>query len=202
MVISAIRTGKMRAQDAYVRWQEFRDRQDQRQQHANVRRQRFSCADSLKEYEQTQDWTGQMGMSPSGRFQVIEEKREREPLITREGLQWRLGWGILIAVAALLTLVLLVDLASIGTSARAIDRLSSRIELIAERNDTLSSQLSYSAGDISVCTEAIKLNLIAANGAATVQLTVPQGATMTFASSAELSAGQAADYRIASNVGD
>ena len=165
MVEASIRTGRRRMQDVFIRWQEQLDRLDQRQQQANVRRQRFSCADSLKEYQQSQDWTGQMGMSPSGRFQVIEESRKREPLVTREGLQWHLGWGVLVTVAILLIAVLLFDLVSIGSSARTIDRLSSRIEMIAERNETLSAQLTYSAGDISVCTEAVKLNLISANGA-------------------------------------
>lgn len=193
MVEASIRTGRRRMQDVFIRWQEQLDRLDQRQQQANVRRQRFSCADSLKEYQQSQDWTGQMGMSPSGRFQVIEESRKREPLVTREGLQWHLGWGVLVTVAILLIAVLLFDLVSIGSSARTIDRLSSRIEMIAERNETLSAQLSYSAGDISVCTEAVKLNLISANGASSVKLTAPQGATMTFTASAEALSGRTAE---------
>lgn len=193
MVEASIRTGRRRMQDVFIRWQEQLDRLDQRQQQANVRRQRFSCADSLKEYQQSQDWTGQMGMSPSGRFQVIEESRKREPLVTREGLQWHLGWGVLVTVAILLIAVLLFDLVSIGSSARTIDRLSSRIEMIAERNETLSAQLSYSAGDISVCTEAVKLNLISANGASAVKLTAPQGATMTFTASAEALSGRTAE---------
>ena len=193
MVEASIRTGRRRMQDVFIRWQEQLDRLDQRQQQANVRRQRFSCADSLKEYQQSQDWTGQMGMSPSGRFQVIEESRKREPLVTREGLQWHLGWGVLVTVAILLIAVLLFDLVSIGSSARTIDRLGSRIEMIAERNETLSAQLSYSAGDISVCTEAVKLNLISANGASSVKLTAPQGATMTFTASAEALSGRTAE---------
>ena len=193
MVEASIRTGRRRMQDVFIRWQEQLDRLDQRQQQANVRRQRFSCADSLKEYQQSQDWTGQMGMSPSGRFQVIEESRKREPLVTREGLQWHLGWGVLVTVAILLIAVLLFDLVSIGSSARTIDRLSSRIEMIAERNETLSAQLSYSAGGISVCTEAVKLNLISANGASSVKLTAPQGATMTFTASAEALSGRTAE---------
>ena len=193
MVEASIRTGRRGMQDVFIRWQEQLDRLDQRQQQANVRRQRFSCADSLKEYQQSQDWTGQMGMSPSGRFQVIEESRKREPLVTREGLQWHLGWGVLVTVAILLIAVLLFDLVSIGSSARTIDRLSSRIEMIAERNETLSAQLSYSAGDISVCTEAVKLNLISANGASSVKLTAPQGATMTFTASAEALSGRTAE---------
>ena len=193
MVEASIRTGRRRMQDVFIRWQEQLDRLDQRQQQANVRRQRFSCAHSLKEYQQSQDWTGQMGMSPSGRFQVIEESRKREPLVTREGLQWHLGWGVLVTVAILLIAVLLFDLVSIGSSARTIDRLSSRIEMIAERNETLSAQLSYSAGDISVCTEAVKLNLISANGASSVKLTAPQGATMTFTASAEALSGRTAE---------
>ena len=193
MVEASIRTGRRRMQDVFIRWQEQLDRLDQRQQQANVRRQRFSCADSLKEYQQSQDWTGQMGMSPSGRFQVIEESRKREPLVTREGLQWHLGWGVLVTVAILLIAVLLFDLVSIGSSARTIDRLSSRIEMIAERNETLSAQLSYSAGDISVCTEAVKLNLISANGASSVKLTAPQGATMTFTASAEALSSRTAE---------
>ena len=202
MMGAAVRSGRRRIEDVGVRWQEFRDRLDQRQQPADIRRQRFSCAESLKDYRKAQDWTGQMGMSPSGRFRVIEESRKQEPLVTREGLQWRLGQGILVAAAVILALILLADMVMIGSSSRTIGRLSSRIELIGERNGQLSSQLSYSAGDISVCTEAVKLNLISANGAAAVRLTAPQGATMTFAASAEIPSAQSAGNLNSSIVGD
>ena len=64
------------AHDALLVWREGRDRRDRRQQHADIRRQRMSCAESVKDFQKTQDWTGQMAMSPSGRFQVIEDSRK------------------------------------------------------------------------------------------------------------------------------
>ena len=198
---ASVRAGR-RLQDVSIRWQETRDRWDQRQQHADIRRKRMSCAESLQDFQKTQDWTGQMAMSPSGRFQVIEDSRKREPLITREGLQWRFGWGILIALTFLIAFVLLADVISIGSSGHTIDRLSSRIEMIAQKNDQLSAELSYSSGDISVCTEAVKLNLISANGATTVRLTAPQGANMTFTAAAGNGAGHAPGELLASAVGD
>ena len=150
----------------------------------------MTCSDSLQDIQKHQDWTGSMTMSPSGRFQVIEESGGREKLFSREGIQWRLGWGLLIAVAALMAIVLLVDVISIGNSAHTIERLSSRVELIAEKNSQMSTELNYSAGDITVCTEAVKMNLISANGAMTVQLTAPEAANMTFSASAETALGQ------------
>ena len=201
MMEASVRAGR-RLQDVSIRWQETRDRWDQRQQHADIRRKRMSCADSLQDFQKTQDWTGQMAMSPSGRFQVIEDSRKREPLITREGLQWRFGWGILIALTVLIAFILLTDVISIGSSGHTIDRLSSRIEMIAQKNDQLSAELSYSSGDISVCTEAVKLNLISSNGAMTVKLTAPQSASLTFAGTAQGSAAHSAGSRIASIMGD
>lgn len=198
---ASVRAGR-RLQDVSVRWQESRDRRDQRQQLANIRRKRMSCADSLQDFQKTQDWTGQMSMSPSGRFQVIEDSRKREPLVTREGLQWNFGWGVLIAVAVLFAVVLLADAVLIGNCSRSIDRLSSRIEMIAQKNGQLSAELSYSSGDISVCTEAVKLNLISSSGAMTVKLTAPQSASLTFAGTAQGNAAHSAGSRIASIVGD
>lgn len=198
MTGASIRTGRRRMQDAAVRWQEFQDRLDRRQQPADSRRKRFSCADSLKDYQQAQDWTGQMGLSPSGRFQVIEEKQKRVPLVSREGLQWRFGWAVLTACAVLMAVILLGDVFAIGNSERTIGRLNNRIELISAKNEQLASQLDISAGDITVCTEAVKLNLISAYGASTVRLDAPQGANLTLAANA--AQGQGA--RIASAMGD
>ena len=189
--------------DVRQRWRIRRDELDQRQQPNDMRRSRMSCADSLKEpYRKSQDWTGQMGMSPSGRFQVVEDSRKREPLMTRDGLQWRFGWALLITMAVILTIILAADAVSIGWSGRNIERYSSRIAVFAEKNGELTNQLNYSAADISVCTEAVKLNLISANGATTVRLTAPQGANMTFTAAAGNGAGHAPGELLASAVGD
>ena len=161
-------------------------------------RRPMTCADSVRTVQQTQDWTEGVGMSPSGRFQVIEEKQKRVPLVSREGLQWRFGWAVLTACAVLMAVILLGDVFAIGNSERTIGRLNNRIELISAKNEQLASQLNISAGDITVCTEAVKLNLISAYGASTVRLDAPQGANLTLAANA--AQGQGA--RIASAMGD
>ena len=81
---------------------------------------------------------------------------------------------------------------------RSICPLFKEVELISAKNEQLASQLNISAGDITVCTEAVKLNLISAYGASTVRLDAPQGANLTLAANA--AQGQGA--RIASAMGD
>ena len=73
MLDMPIRAGK-RIQDVQINIREkMARRTGERQQTASLHRQRMSCSDSVKSFTNTQDWTGGMGISPSGRFQVIEE---------------------------------------------------------------------------------------------------------------------------------
>ena len=48
-----------------------------------LHRQRMTCAESVRSVTQTQDWTEGVRMSPSGRFQVIEEAKPRRRIISR-----------------------------------------------------------------------------------------------------------------------
>ena len=64
-----------RLQDGVINWQETRYRKnEERQQHADIRRSRMTCSADLPGIRQTQDWTGSMDMSPSGRFPLFSAR--------------------------------------------------------------------------------------------------------------------------------
>ena len=179
MMEMPIRTGR-RLQDVAIRIRErISGGDDDRQQYASIHRQRMTCSDSLRTFSQTQDWTSGMSMSPSGRFQVIEESQPRRKAISREGIRWDMAWAVIILAAVLFAAILLADLAGIGTTSRTLSRLNDKVTAISARNDEMKAELAYSSGDVSVCTEAVKLNLIAGNGARTIRLTAPGDACLT-----------------------
>lgn len=173
MLDMPIRAGR-KLQDAAANLREgFSRRVDERQQVNSLHRQRMTCSDSLR-FTNTQDWTEGMEMSPSGRFRVIEEAKPRQKLFSREGIRWDTAWIVILAAVVLMGAVLLADLAGMGIGNRTIARLNTKITEQGRQNATLKQELDISAGDVSVCTEAVKLNLISGYGATTVQLTVPQ----------------------------
>ena len=58
MMEMPIRAGR-RMQDAVINWREkIAGIDEARQQHANIHRQRMTCADSVRTFQQAQDWTG------------------------------------------------------------------------------------------------------------------------------------------------
>lgn len=172
MLEMPIRAGK-RLQDAALLLRESLDRHtSERQQVNSLHRQRMTCSGSLQ-FTNTQDWTGGMAMSPSGRFRVIEEAKPKQKAFSREGIRWDAAWTVIAAVIVLCVVILLTDTAGMGISTRSISRLDAKIADQGRRNDLLKQELDISAGDVSVCTEAVKLNLISGYGARTVQLTVP-----------------------------
>ncbi len=130
-------------------------------------------------FRNTQDWTGGMGVSPSERFRVIEEPTGPQPLISRSGIRTSAARWLLGILTACLLIVLIGEVAALGSGKIAIQRLTTRIGSVEEKNEELRRQLAASGGDISVCTEAVKLNLISSSGARTYRLTAPQGARMT-----------------------
>ena len=175
-----------RIQQAAVNWQEATTRRSEnRQQHADIYRQRMTCSDSLRFDTQTQDWTGGMGISPSGRFQVVENNGEKARLFSAEGIQWKSAWMIIAAISVICVAILLADLAGIGASSRALGKLDSKITEMSEKNEQLRAEIAYNAGDISVCTEAVKLNLVSGSGVRTIVLTAPQDANMTISASGQ-----------------
>lgn len=162
-----------------MRYAEFDLRNPGRQQHADVRRERMRCADSFQEFrfQNTQDWTNTMDISPSGRFQVIEDPKPKVPLISREGLRWEAASAVLILLAVIFGIVLTVNFGLIGMTDKQIRNLDSKVTAVTSKNDILENELRRESQDISVCTEALKLNLISAYGAQTTYLTVPSGAS-------------------------
>jgi len=174
MLDMPVRTG-WRLQGAARRMQEgIARRTEERQQVNSLHRQRMTCSDSLRSFTNTQDWTGGMGVSPSGRFQVVEQAGPKRRIFSREGLRWDAAWFAISAVILICAVILLADIAGMGLGARSISRLESKIEDMSARNEAMRQELAISAGDVSVCTEAVKLNLISGYGARTIVLTAPQ----------------------------
>ncbi len=151
-----------------------------RMQATSLRRERMTVSGRLenREWRNTQDWTGGLGISPSGRFQVLSEPSAKERIISGEGIRWGVAKAAIGLLAAVLVLALLIQAAAIGTTGAEIRKMDIRIEDIAGKNEGLKAQLTYSSGDVSVCTEAVKLNMISSNGAKAIDLTVPVGPNM------------------------
>lgn len=174
MLEMPIRTGR-RMQDAARRLHEdYTRRTSERQQVNSLHRQRMTCSDSMRSFTNTQDWMNGMSISPSGRFRVVEEARPKQKTFSQDGIRWNVAWIILFAVIFLCAAVLTADVAGMGLGSRSIGRLNSKIADLTRRNDELKQELEYTSGDVSVCTEAVKLNLISGNGAQTIVLTAPQ----------------------------
>ena len=173
MLEMPIRTGR-RMQDAVRQIREnYSRRTNERQQVNSLHRQRMTCSDSMRSFTNTQDWMNGMSISPSGRFQVVEEIRPKQKTFSREGIRWNVAWIILFVVVFLCAAVLTADVAGMGLGSRSIGRLNSKIADLTRRNNELKQEVELNSADVSVCTEAVKLNLISGYGAATVMLTVP-----------------------------
>ena len=192
-----------RLQDGVINWQETRYRKsEERQQHADIRRSRMTCSADLPGIRQTQDWTGSMAMSSSGRFQVIEEKKPKARIISGDGIRWNIALTILALVSVILCVVLLADLAGIGNSGRMIVKLNSKIHTVESKNEDLKLELEMSTDSAAVCTGAVRMDLISSNGAQTVRLTAPQDATITLSSASAAAENADLEIRMMSYVGD
>ena len=190
-----------RLQDGMINWQEKRfQREDFRQQQADIHRSRMTCSASLPSFHQTQDWTG--GLSASNRIPVIEETKPRQRLISSEGIRWSAAVTALIIVGVLLMAFLVVDVTNIGAGGRTITKLNSSIRDLETKNERLQAEIELQAGSSSVCTEAVKLNLISSNGARTIRLTAPVNAQLTFSSAEKAAENADLEGRLTSNAGD
>ena len=184
-----------RLQDGMINWQETRYRKsEERQQHADIRRSRMTCSADLPNIRQTQDWTGNMTMNPSGRFRVIEERQPKVRVIS--------ALTILVLVSVILCGILLTDLAAMGNSGRMITRLGSRIQAIGDKNVDLKTELEMSTDSATVCTGAVRMDLISSNGAQTIRLTAPQNARFTLTSASAAAENADLEMRMMSYAGD
>ena len=192
-----------RLQDGLINWQEKRFHKDDfRQQQADIHRSRMTCSASLPAFHQTQDWTGCVGMSPSGRFQVIEETKPRKQVVSREGIRWNAAIAMLVIIGLIFTVILVGDLAGIGRSGRVIGKLNSKIVTLENKNGEITAEIELASGSASVCTEAVKLNLISSNGAKTIRLTAPANAQLTLSSADKAAENADLEGRMASLAGD
>jgi|GEM_PF-3537326 len=147
----------------------------------NMRRERITVSDRLEmpSFQNTQDWTGGMGISPSGRFRVVEEARPKQKVISESGIRKDVARLAMTLIAALLAVLILVKLAEVGTSSLNIRTLNNQIEIAQQRHEDLENTLAAADSDVSVLTEAVKLNLVSSGGATTIQLTAPDAAWLT-----------------------
>ena len=190
-----------RFEDGMINWQERRyQKADFRQQQADIHRARMTCSASVPSFHQTQNWTG--GMSASSRIPVIEETIPRKRLISSEGIRWDAAVAVLIIIGILMTVLLVSDLAGIGAGGRAISKLNTTIRDLEARNERLQAEIDLAAGGTTVCTEAIKLNLISSGGARTIRLTAPVNAQLTFSSAEKAAENADLEGRLISLAGD
>lgn len=190
-------------QDGLINWQEKRySKEDFRQQQADIHRSRMTCSASLPAFHQTQDWTGGVGMSPSGRFRVIEESKPKKRIVSREGIRWNAAIALLVILGVLFAVILVADLAGIGKSGRTIGKLNSKIETLENKNSEINAQIEMESGSASVCTEAVKLNLISSNGAKTIRLTAPSNAQLMLSNADKAAENADIEGRMTSLAGD
>ena len=190
-----------RLQDGLINWQERRFQKDDfRQQQADIHRSRMTCSASLPSFHQTQDWTG--GLTASKRIPVIEETKPKRKLVSSDGIRWDAAIAVLIIIGVLMAVLLTVDLASIGTGGRAITKLNSSIRDLEAKNERIQAEIDLTSGSASVCTEAVKLNLISSNGAKTIRLTAPANAQLTVSTAEKAAENAELEGRMTSNAGD
>ena len=166
-----------------VRYASFDLRNENRQVQSSARRERMSVNRSVPEerFRNTQDWTTTMGMSPSGRYEVFGETKKQEKPITWSSVRWSWATAVICLAAVVMIAVLLADIGMIGDTSKQIRSISTKMERVEEKNGQLENELYALANDVSICTEAVKLNLVSSNGATAIALTVPYGATTTLA---------------------
>ncbi len=178
MTVFSTTAGKL--QTTAADWLENRRRKTEfRVQEVDIYRQRMRCSDSVRYNTSSQDWTGSMQMSPSGRFQVIEEAKPKKKILSAEGVRWDAAVIAIVAMVILCTGILLSDLACMGSGTKRISRLENTVAGITEENAEMVRQMEISASDKKVCTEAVKLNLISSNAVPTIRLTVPADTNLT-----------------------
>ena len=192
-----------RVQDGVINWQETRYRKsEERQQHADIRRSRMTCSADLPGVRQTQDWTGGMALSPSGRIPVIEDRRPSVRMVSADGIRRNTAVTVLAAAAVILVLILLADLAGMGNTGRMITKLNGRIQAIESKNADLKTELEMSTDSATVCTGAVRMDLISSNGARTIRLTAPQEARITLSSASAAAENADLEMRMMSYAGD
>ena len=190
-----------RLQDGMIDWQERRFRKtDFRQQQADIHRSRMTCSASLPAFHQTQDWTG--GLTESKRIPVIEETKPMQRLISSEGIRWDAAIAALVIIGVLLTVLLAADLAGIGSGGRVITKLNASVRELEAKNERIQAEIDLAAGSASVCTEAVKLNLISSTGARTIRLTAPVNAQLTVSTAEKAAENADLEGRLTSYAGD
>lgn len=146
---------------------------------SDVRRERMNCSLDPEKLYRVQDWTrNTVEMEKCIPVQPVREAKATQKLFTREGIRWTPAvWGLSL-LAALLLAVLLIDLAGMGQTGKQIEKLNRKIATVTSANEQLKWELSLSDSDMSVLTEAVKLNLVS-SGSNIIKLYAPTDATLS-----------------------
>ena len=83
-----------------------------------------------------------------------------------------------------------------------ITKLNSKIHTVESRNEDLKLELEMSTDSATVCTEAVRMDLISSNGAQTIRLTAPQDARITLSSASAAEENADLETRMMSYAGD
>ena len=83
-----------------------------------------------------------------------------------------------------------------------IGKLNTSIRDLEAKNDRIKAEIEMGTAGASVCTEAVKLNLISSNGARTVRLTAPVDARLTISTAAKAAENADLEGRMTSYAGD
>ncbi len=153
---------------------------DHRVRYGSLDRDRITVSERVdtERFQNTQDWVRSAGVNASARLRVPENRRGRPVLLTADGIHRTLARAILGLLACMIAVLLLVELGAIGISRANIRKMNEKIAAVEERNELLRQDLARASGDVSVCTEAIRLNLISSGGARSIVLTAPEGASL------------------------
>ena len=109
----------------------------------------------------------------SARRPVIDSHQQKVPFASGDGLRWSAGRTMLILVAAVLVLILVSDLAVIGSGAQSISSLSSRIGRLEDSNLRIRNRIEQSIDLAAINAASIKRDLVSSQGVPIISLTAP-----------------------------
>ena len=119
---------------------------------------------------------------------TLEADRRRAPLIGRDGVNLRMGMGLLMALVIVLAAVLAVSYGEISRINREVNVNRERIAALQSMSYDVEAQIAESASEINVTISAVGMGMISARSADVIYLHVPETAVMSHPGTGTLSA--------------
>ena len=110
---------------------------------------------------------------PAAKRPVIDTRQQKVPFASGGSLRWSAGKTLLFMIAAVLVLILVSDLAVIGSGSQSITSLSSRIGRLEDSNLRIRNRIEQSIDLAAINAASVKRNLISSQGIPTISLTAP-----------------------------